>query len=857
MASKFGRIFTIIVISYLVSQVTCHSKRSIDLIAAHSLISDTRLPKEISPNSYKVKVQPFPEEGYFKGEVRINVTWQESTDLITLHAHNELEISEKDIAVIQFMADDESEKLSSSPMLPSPIKLIKIERVPKKPLIVLHMEKPLNRGSQCEIQLGFAGKMYNDTSEALFRHQYIDTVSGEKKWYVATHFRPNLARRVFPCFDEPALKATFLVSVARQKHMTALSNMPLINSEEIGNQPGWVWDHFEQTPVMSTFTVGFVVSEFVYVERNKTEDDKDMGLDIKVWSRPDYLDMLKNVSDKIIRSLEILQDFWGVPYPLPKLDCFALPNYQATKPADNWGLILFKESELTSKKTWHISQELVYQWLGSLATPFWWSDAHINNALNRYVTAYTTLELNYGYETFNNWPTTMLYSIYYEFSKRYPHGKTTAIKQDSVSAKTELVFRMLNYTLGESTFKHGLQKFMTDRQYKTFFGDDIWAALNDQANFDSVLPKDATVNAIAASWITKDRLPVINVVRNYADNTVNITQKVYLRERPHDVPDQDKLLWWIPIVLVKQNKLDFKNTTPAIWMQKEKTVTLTDMPGSDFFIIVNPEEIGPFPVNYDQQNWNMLSNFLIHDKDRLKIPVNTRAKLLHDAWNLAYAGDLCFDTALDMTLFLKHEKEYIAWDPIFTMIDHIGRHIDSPEIHRKFQIYIRDILEPLYIELASESKEGESDGKAHLRSTSKTFLCQAGYKPCIEEAQAAFKKWMDSENPDEGNPVANQYICPVFQWGTKEEWEFGLQRIINFPPSRKQNERTYLLKTLAGCPLDSWKIERLLNITVLETNGNFSDNDVSLIFSMLAGRARGYTTLFNFLEKNWFTIKTK
>lgn len=65
-------------------------------------------------------------------------------------------------------------------------------------------------------------------------------------------------------------------------------------------------------------------------------------MDIKVWARPDYLDMLKNVSDKIIKSLEILQDFWGVPYPLPKLDCFALPNYQATKPADNWGLILFK-----------------------------------------------------------------------------------------------------------------------------------------------------------------------------------------------------------------------------------------------------------------------------------------------------------------------------------------------------------------------------------------------------------------------------------------------------------------------------------------------------------------------------------
>lgn len=97
----------------------------------------------------------------------------------------------------------------------------------------------------------------------------------------------------------------------------------------------------------------------------------------------------------------------------------------------------------------------------------------------------------------------------------------------------------------------------------------------------------------------------------------------------------------------------------------------------------------------------------------------------------------------------------------------------------------------------------------------------------------------------------------MFQWGTKEEWEFGLQRIINFPASRKQNERTYLLKTLAGCPLDSWKIEKLLNITVLEVNGNFTDNDVSLIFSMLAGGSKGYTTLFKFLEKHWSVIKTK
>jgi aminopeptidase N len=168
-----------------------------------------------------------------------------------------------------------------------------------------------------------------------------------------------------------------------------------------------------------------------------------------------------------------------------------------------------------------------------------------------------------------------------------------------------------------------------------------------------------------------------------------------LRERPHDVPDQEKFVWWIPIILIRQDKMNFTNSTPTIWMRKEREITLTNVPSSDNFIIVNPEEIGPFPVNYDVKNWNMLAQYLCTE-NRMKIPVNTRAKLLHDAWNLAYAGDLSFATALNMTLFLKHEREYLAWDPVFTLIDHIGRHIDSSAVHKKFQVIIyffqRDVV---------------------------------------------------------------------------------------------------------------------------------------------------------------------
>lgn len=315
------------------------------------------------------------------------------------------------------------------------------------------------------------------------------------------------------------------------------------------------------------------------------------------------------------------------------------------------------------------------------------------------------------------------------------------------------------------------------------------------------------------------------------------------------------MLWYIPLVFKRQDELCFSNTTPTVWMEKVKEIVVNDMPEADKFIIVNPEEIGPFPVNYDLQNWNMLSEFLQTETGRREIPVYTKAKLLHDAWNLAYGGHLSFATAFNMTLFMKNERNHLIWNPVFTMIDHIGRHIDMSAVHKKFEKYIQILLSPLYEELGPIEQPNEESWKEGLRSLSKTFLCRAGYKPCVQEAQTAFRKWMDSENPDEGNPVPNQYICPVFKWGTDEEWEFGLARVINFPASRKLNERTYLLKTLTSCPIDESKIERLLNLAILEENGNFTENDIFLIFNMVSGGSTGYKTLFHFLSNNWDIVK--
>ncbi|KQS44463.1 uncharacterized protein Dere_GG26781 [Drosophila erecta] len=112
---------------------------------------------------------------------------------------------------------------------------------------------------------------------------------------------------------------------------------------------------------------------------------------------------------------------------------------------------------------------------------------------------------------------------------------------------------------------------------------------------------------------------------------------------------------------------------------------ISNLPSKKMFIIVNQEEIGPFPVNYDVNNWNMLAKYLRTEDKRESIPVFTRAKLLHDAWNLAYAGELNFATALNVTLFLKYERNPIVWNPVFTFLDQVGKRLEKSSISRKFE----------------------------------------------------------------------------------------------------------------------------------------------------------------------------
>nr|XP_044248565.1 aminopeptidase N isoform X2 [Drosophila takahashii] len=814
-------------------------KADIDLSTVNTM-SDFRLPKDILPLNYEVYIEPNMQTQNFKGKVSIYLKSITDSKKVHFHAHADLLIDVKKMQLSRL-------KMETRTTVES-LNILRGGRLPRKSVFVLYLKDGLKRESEYLLEIYFEGNILGD-AEGLFKGYYTNSSNDGQEVYLATNLKPNHARRVFPCFDEPGIKVPFNVSIARPKEYITLFNTQLQHTTQHPTLNGYWLDYFYNTPPMSTYAFGFVISKLQISNQVKMLESHTMPT-INIWNNNLPSVVLVDIQNKLNVAHTTIQNYFSTPLPSSKVDVVAIPDLPSVRYVSTWGILILRESEILKSGVFTIARELIYQWIGLWITPYWWTDANVNKALISFLASEIVFEINGGLEFNGKYPMTILYSLYYELSKRYPHSRITGMKHESMTFKIELIIRMIKLTIGGETFKIGIQRLITDFKFLSYNGSDLWNALSKQAKEDNVLDSALSILDIAESWLKLGRLPLITINRDYNSGTANIQQKVYLRERPHDVPDQENMLWWIPIVLSRQDTLSLFNYYPYIWMNKTNNIRISNMPSRNMFVIANPEEVGPFPVNYDEQNWNMLSIFLRTEIERESISVYTRAKLLHDAWNLAYAGELNFATALNMTLFLKNERNHVVWNPVFTFIDQIGRRLEMSSVHRKFELYIIELLAPLYDSLGPENIN-EDIWKTDLRELTKRFLCRSGYLPCIQASQRAFKVWVNSSNPNHENPVPNEYICPVFKWGSMKEWMFGLERISQFPKLRLQSDRTFLLKMLAGCPAQREKIYHLLELAILKNISFFSDNDKILIINMVTTRSIGYTTLLDFLSINW------
>jgi len=353
-------------------------------------------------------------------------------------------------------------------------------------------------------------------------------------------------------------------------------------------------------------------------------------------------------------------------------------------------------------------------------------------------------------------------------------------------------------------------------------------------------------------WLSK-RVPLVTVTVNYSSNTTTFTQEEFVDNLENSWSKVvkkggvDKMSgWWIPLVVDQ----GINETTTFGWMSPLQHNTSLKNISVSSYITVNPGSSGPYLVNYDDEGWRRVVAVM------KTLPVTYRAQLLHDAMTLALSGHLNTVTALNVTATLKSEQAPEVWRTFYPLAERLRKRFQGTGAAPNLDAYLKLLLIPVLDALGEEDK---SSWKTELRVRTRHLLCQTGFTPCVDGARNSFAIWVNASHPDEGMPIASSHLCPVMAWGTFDEWEFGLNRLSNFPVNRSRSERNFLMKAVAGCPRDEKKFETLLNVTFLDDtyNATFSDEDKYIILSAVSGESIGYSTLFKFLKNNWNTLKLR
>uniref|UniRef100_A0A3Q2Z8F5 Endoplasmic reticulum aminopeptidase 1b n=1 Tax=Hippocampus comes TaxID=109280 RepID=A0A3Q2Z8F5_HIPCM len=428
-----------------------------------------RLPQTVVPVHYDLTIHPNLTTLSFTGVVRIQLDVLEETKAIILHA--------KQLKTFNV-------KLKTSEGLRS---LEVIENSVYQQLALLSHEV-IPKGRDYEVHMEFAANL-SDSFHGFYKSSYR-TSSGELRTLASTQFEATFARTAFPCFDEPAFKANFTISIVREARHIAISNMPKIKTVAL---PGNVFeDHFATTVKMSTYLVAFIVSDFHSVSKTTQH-----GVKISVYAVAEKINQTDFALDAAVKLLDFYDDYFNIPYPLPKQDLAAIPDFQSGA-MENWGLTTYRESALlfhpekssvTDKV--HIAKiiahELAHQWFGNLVTMEWWNDLWLNEGFAKFM-EFIAVNATYPQFQVNDLFMGKCYTAMEVDSLRSSHPVSTAVENpteiqemfDRVSYdKGACLLNMLKDFLTPDVFEVGILRYLKRYSYKNTANSHLWESLTN------------------------------------------------------------------------------------------------------------------------------------------------------------------------------------------------------------------------------------------------------------------------------------------------------------------------------------------------------------------------------------------
>ncbi|KAK0428404.1 hypothetical protein QR680_010784 [Steinernema hermaphroditum] len=690
-----------------------------------------RLPEDVEPTNYKLVLQPNLTTLELSGTVTIDLKVITKTKLVVLHAQK--------LNITSFSFQVEGKRIDAEHFI--------CDRVNQWAFL---LSRTISRGDDVRLLIDYEGSIQKDLT-GLYLNTHIQT-DNSKTYSAVTQFEPTLARKAYPCFDEPKFKAVFDVSVIREMRHVVRANMHLIRSEEYGND--LVMDQFAPSVKMSTYITALAVLDgFKVVRRTTTKTKKPVEVSLYAAG-----DSIRNQSDfglnTGIRALEYFEKFFDIPFPLQKTDLIALDDFSEGA-MENWGMVTFRDAMLlynearSTEKSREVvalvvCHEIAHQWFGNYVTMKWWSDLWLNEGFANYMEYLCADDLYPEWNVLNdfyveNFVQSMLldgFSSSHAVSNDVEDPAQIGSMFDVISyQKGASLIQMLRGLAGKDAFQIALQEYLKKYAYANAERIDLWNIIQKHVT----LSDDISVADVAEAWTSQIGYPLISVGLDRGSMVVRNQTKFLLLEDER-AADNSNTKWPIPI----QYRSDLADQVNLIWLKADQESAIQRIGQNVKWVVANTGSLGYYRVLYEKDIYKQLIKQLSTDHEKLSAV--DRATILNDAFFFAKSGHLGIETALDLVKYVESntEIERIPWVVIITHLKVIEQMISETPIVDLFQKFEKSIFMKAYERLGWKRPEKHVDRM--LQTEVLAMACRLQIADCSKQAQNLFNKWLQDKN---------------------------------------------------------------------------------------------------------------
>ena len=768
-----------------------------------------RLPSTVVPTHYTLKLTPDLKAATFSGEEAIDVNILEPTQSITLNA---IEIAFQSVTIF--------------PNGPQQTASVSLD--PEKQQATLTFPATVPAGN-ATIKVRYTGILNDELSGF-----YLSKTA--RRSYAVTQFESTDARRAFPCFDEPAFKATFDISLVVDDGDAAISNTPIV-----ADTPGpGAKKHtlvFATTPKMSTYLVAFLVGDF-----QCTRGQQD-GVDLRVCATPDKVALTPYALEIAKFALHYYDDYFGIHYPLKKLDLIGIPDFEAGA-MENFGAITFRETDLLldprtapirAKQivALDIAHEMAHQWFGDLVTMQWWDNIWLNEGFatwmeNKPVAAMHP-EWNIPQVVAGDEQDTL--DVDAQPTTRSIRAKADTPEEidqmfDSIAyGKAGDVLLMVENYLGAETFRKGVHAYLAAHEYGNATAEDFWNAQTATSH--------KPVDKIMESLVAQPGAPILTFGAPAGGQAALEQKRFFLSP---SITSNLKQKWTLPVCFKTDDAPDCELVTPE--------TSTVNVPASGLFF-ANSAGKGYYRSVYALEQYQSL---VAHVESDLTPP--ERISFTGDVWAQVHANKATVGDYLDLVAALRSDPNAEVFSNTAGMLGTISDKVASTKQERdELAVWVQRNFAPEYAKLAPPAP-GDSPDTQELRAQLLELLVDHGSDANLQaQARQIADRYLD--DPAAVDPaLAHAALEAAVENGDSALFD-RLQKVYETSTDPEQQENALRLLVQFDNPA---LLERALEYSA---SSRVRNQDSAIQFAIALAIPRNRDQAWSFVKTHWDRVQAK